>query len=123
MKKIVAIMGSVVVIVFAVIGIFFIQLNNNQMIWLFIKLMLFAALIFSILFLLYCVVEAIEKNKSQPPTYKKENQPPGFRCPYYKGKNPGLRKKISLLLLYAEDLAREKYLYFTNRAKRGLEWR
>jgi len=125
MKRIIAIMGSIIVMVCAVIGIFFIQLNNNQMIWLFLKLMLFAALIFSILFLLYCILEAIEKNKPQPPnsTRKKEDMPPGFYYPYYKGKSPELRKKINLLLSYLAEITKEKYLYVINRTRRGLVWR
>jgi len=88
---------------------------------LFTLLTVTAFTISAIAFVIAWVVEKVE-NKPQLPN-PKNKACEGLYFPMYKMKSPGLRKKISLLLLYAEDLAKEKYLYVINRTRRGLAWR
>ena len=84
------------------------------------------AMFFSIAGAVYFVSEKNDITKKQPivmNSNRKNGSAVGSFVYTYRTKNPNLKKKISLLISYFTEIAKEKYLSSLAKIRRSLAWR
>lgn len=119
MKKIIAISGSITVIIFSLLTICSIQIGGNSVIGTFALLTATSFIISAIAFATVCLVETA--GIKLQPVQKQKGQ--ALYYPMYTGKSPCLRKKIKLLTDYIAVSAAEKMRFLSAKLQRKFAWR